>query len=105
MILQLGDDLQLDSQFGGHFEAKEHFCRPFCSPFYSCEMRGVELRNGTRVLRGGFTAAKHPAKFSQLTSLSFAQLSSNSHNFFVSAPIHAPFEALDSRLPDIRNKI
>ena len=45
------------------------------------------LRSGTRVLEGGFAAAKF--------SLSFARLSSNGHNFFVSAPIHTPFEALD----------
>ena len=61
-----------------------------------------ELRSGTRVLAGGFTAAKHLAKFSQADfaiakfSLSLVRLSSNGHNFFVSAPIHAPFEVLDS---------
>ena len=54
------------------------------------------LQNGTRVPKGGFAAAKHPVKFSQLISLSFARLSSNGHNFFVSAPICTPFGALDS---------
>ena len=51
-----------------------------------------ELRSGTRVLAGGFTAAKHLAKF----SLSLVRLSLNGHNFLVSAPICTPFEALDS---------
>ena len=44
---------------------------------------------------------------SQLAKLSFSlvRLSSNGHNFFISAPIHTPFEALDSWLPKIRNDI
>ena len=47
-----------------------------------------ELRSGTRVLAGGFAAAKF--------SHSLVQLSSNGHNFFVSAPIYVLFEALGS---------
>ena len=42
------------SQQGVDFAAKGHFC----SPFHSCEMRGGGLRNGTRVPRSGFAAAK-----------------------------------------------
>ena len=44
---------------------------------------------------------------SQLAKLSFSLvwLSSNGHNFFISASIHTPFEALDSWLPKIRNDI
>ena len=71
-----------------------------------------ELRSGTRVLAGGFTATKHLAKFSQVDfvaakfsqanfaaakfSLSLVRLSSNGHNFFVSASIRTPVKVLDS---------
>ena len=66
----------------------------FSQPILQLQNEGVELRNGTRVLKGGFAAMKHLTKFSQLISLNFAQLSSNGHNFFVSTPIHVPFEVL-----------
>ena len=70
------------------------------------------------MLAGGFAATKHLAKFSQADfaaakisqgkvdiatdfaaakfSLNLVRLSSNGHNFFVSAPIRTLFEALDS---------
>ena len=35
----------------------------------------------------------------------FAQLSSNSHNFFILAPICTAFKALDYWLPELRNDI
>ena len=74
MIPQLGDDLQLHTQLGGDFvrwfAAKEHFHRPFCSPFRSCEMRGwscemalvcqgvvSQLRNTLRNFRSSFRSA------------------------------------------------
>ena len=81
-----------------HFAAKWDFRSrvPFSQPISQLQNEGTVLRNGTRVPKGGFAAAKHPAKFSQLISLSFAQLSSNNHNFFVSTPIRAPFEVLNS---------
>ena len=46
------------SQQRGIFAVEGHFH----SPFRSCEMRG-RLRNGTHVLKGGFAAAKPPAKW------------------------------------------
>ena len=103
-----------------------------CNLFRSLEVisqRGSQLRkwsfnlqSGTRVLGGGFIAAKHLAKFSQvdfilqlrngLCAVKFSQqkvdfavaklshnlmrLSSNGHNLFISTPIHAPFKVLDS---------
>ena len=36
---------------------------------------------------------------------SLVQLPLNGYNFFISAPICTPFEALDSWLPDLRNDI
>ena len=47
----------------------------FSQPISQLQNEGGGLQNGTRVPRGGFAAAKHPAKFSQLISLNFAQLS------------------------------
>ena len=97
-----------------------------CNLFRSLEVisqRGSQLRkwsfnlrSGTRVLGGGFTAVKHLAKFHKWISFrssfrsceishSLMQLSSNGHNFFVSAPNCTPFEALDSWLPKLRNDI
>ena len=46
------------SQQRGIFAVEGHFH----SPFRSCEMRG-RLRNGTRVPKGGFAAAKPPVKW------------------------------------------
>ena len=51
------------------------------------------------------------AKFSHLPLavakfiFSLVQLSSNGHNFFISAPICTPFKALDSWFPDLRKNI
>ena len=50
-----------------------------------CQKVVSQLRN---TLPNGVSAAKF--------SLSFARLSSNDHNFFVSTPNCVPFEALDS---------
>ena len=44
----------------------------FLQPISQLQNEGGGLRNGTHVPRGGFAAAKHPTKFSQLNSLSFA---------------------------------
>ena len=98
VILQLGGDLQLVSQLGGDFATwfvtvkmefqlvKWHTCawRWFRSCETPCEISQVD---SISQLRNGLWAAKF--------SLNFVQLSSNSHNFFVSAPICTPFEALD----------
>ena len=79
VISQLGDDLQLDSQLGGHFAAKGQFRSPFfrvetfSQPISQLRNGVGGLRNGTRVPKGCFAAAKWAAKF----SLSFARLSSN----------------------------
>ena len=72
------------------------FLQAISQPISQLHNEGVELQNGTRVPRGGFVVAKHPAKFSQLISFSFVQLSSNGYNFFVSTPIHVSFKVLDS---------
>ena len=67
----------------------------------------LNLRSGTHVPAGGFAAAKFSqadfvaAKF----LLSLVRLSSNGHNFFVSAPIYTLFETLDFRLPKLRKNI
>ena len=75
-----------------HFAAKWDFRIrvPFSQPI-------SQLRNGVGRLRNGALAAKF--------SLSFACSSSNGHNFFVSTSIYTPFEALDSRLPELQNEI
>ena len=87
------------------FRSQGTFLQAISQPISQLRNEGVELRNGTHVPRGGVAIAKHLAKFSQLISLSFVRLSSNSHNFFVSAPIHVSFEALDFWLPKIRKNI
>ncbi|WKA04802.1 hypothetical protein VitviT2T_022807 [Vitis vinifera] len=97
MICNLIRSLEVISQHGSQRRVDFTEERHFRSPFRSCEMRvegcemalvcqGVvsQLRNH---LRNGGLAAKFP--------LNFARLSSNGHNFFVSTPIHAPFEVLD----------
>ena len=57
----------------------------------------LNLRSGTRVLASGFVATKF--------LLNLVQLSSNGHNFFISALICTLFEALDSWLPELRKDI
>ena len=82
-----------------HFEAWSIFATGvdfaeegnFRSSFRSCEMGIRALQSGTHVPKGGFEAAK-----SKNSSFGIARSSSNDHNFFVSNPNHAPFEAMDS---------
>ena len=91
-ISKLGGDFAAISKLGGYFAEKWHFRRPFLklgafsqrgvdfveegnsrSPFRSLKvisqpyrrfkMRGTVLQNGTRVLKSGFAAAKHPSKW------------------------------------------
>ena len=40
-----------------------------------------------------------------ILAFSLVWLASNGYNFFISAPIHAPFEALDSWLPELQNEM
>ena len=62
------------------------------------EKWNLNLQSGTRVPVGGFAIAKFSqADFAAAEfSLSLVWLSSNGHNFFISASICTPFEALDS---------
>ena len=48
-----------------HFATENHFRSrvPISQPISQLRNEGMELRNGTRVPRGGFTAAKPPAKW------------------------------------------
>ena len=105
MISHLG--WQLGDDFAPWFAA----WRWFCNMVSQLRRWNFNLRSGTRVLPGGFAAAKHLAKFSQADfaapkfSLNLVRLSSNGHNFFVSAPIRTLFEALDSWLLELKNNI
>ena len=94
VISKLGGHFAAISKLGDHFAAKWHFRKPFRSCEMSvwgfqmalvCQRVVSQLRN---TIRNGSSAAKFP--------LSFARSSSNGHNFFVSTPNRAPFEALDS---------
>ena len=62
------------------------------------------LRNGTRVPKVGFTAYFAAVKWALGCEIShnLMRLSSNDHNFFISAPIHTPFKVLDSWIPKLR---
>ncbi|WKA08984.1 hypothetical protein VitviT2T_026663 [Vitis vinifera] len=97
MICNLIRSLEVISQHGLQLWVDFVEERHFRSPFRSCKMRleGFEMAlvcqgvvSQLRHLRNGGSAVKF--------SLSFVRLSLNGHNFFVSTPIHAPFEALDS---------
>ena len=113
VISMLGGDFAAILKLGDHFIAISKLKSDFaaqnwvCSSFRSFEMRGTVLQNDTRVpkvvsqLRNTLPNGVSAVKF----SLSFARLSLNDHNFFVSTPNCAPFEALDSWLPKIWNKI
>ena len=118
MICNLIRSLEVISQPRAISQPRSIFAgwRHFRSPFRSfqmglggCEMvlvcQGVvsQLWNTLRNFASGFHFVAHfaAAKFSH----SFMRLSSNDHNFFVSTPIGAPFEALDSWLTKLRNDI
>ena len=99
------------------FHNLEMICNLICSleviSQFGSQLRkwSSNLWSGTRVLAGGFAAAKHLAKFSQAdfvaakSTFSLVQLASNGYNFFILSLIRAPFESLDSWLPDLRNNI
>ncbi|WKA12400.1 hypothetical protein VitviT2T_029785 [Vitis vinifera] len=99
-ISKLGDHFAVISKlkidFAAHFIAISLLKSDFAAQ--SFKMRRTVLQNGTRVpklvsqLRNTLPNGVSAAKF----SLSFARLSSNDHNFFISNPNHIPFEALDS---------
>ena len=70
---------------------------PFRKLIRTVRKWNLNLRSGTRVLASGFVATKF--------LLNLVQLSSNGHNFFISALICTLFEALDSWLPELRKDI
>ena len=92
---QLGTYQMISAAGGG-------FCRGggFSQPISQLRNGSTALQSGTRVPKGGFTAAKHPSKWGRgceikkISALALRSSSSNSHNFFVSNQNHAPFEAL-----------
>ena len=101
MISQLGDD------FVTWFVAWRWFRNLICScenGIWTCEVAHVCLQVVSQV---DFAAMKFSevdfaaAKF----SLSLVRLSSNGHNFFVSAPIYTLFKELDSWLPELKKNI
>ena len=112
VISQLGDDSATWRWFATCFAAWRWFRNVVCScedGVSTCEVAHVclevvsQLRNTLRNFASGFHFAAHfvTAKFSH----SLMQLSSNDHNFFVSTPIGASFEVLDSWLTELRNEI
>ena len=94
---QLIGDFAAISKLGDHFIAISKLKSDFAG-VSQLQNEGNYAANGTRVpkiglqLRNTLPNGVSVAKF----SLSFALLSSNDHNFFISNPNRVPFEAMDS---------
>ena len=97
VISQLIGDFVAISKLRDHFIAISKLKSDFAG-VSQLQNEGNYAANGTRVpkiglqLRNTLPNGVSVAKF----SLSFALLSSNDHNFFISNPNRVPFEAMDS---------
>ena len=78
------------------FRMRKRWCKNF--PIWERWLRKFRMRNGDAKF-------SHQRKGDAKFLFSLVQLPSNGYNFFNSAPICKPFEALDSWLPKLRNDV